>query len=558
MRIARVLIVDDEPLVLDGLSRLLETIGCEVETASDGIAAREALTMREIDVVVADIAMPRLTGTELLRWIHEKQINVRVILVTGQPDLESATLAVRAGAFDYVAKPPDPDNLQATVLKAIADRRREAVSRHIDPSTGLPRVTILREVLSRKLEAKESLPGPIAVYFLHLDGVSSVSGTSAENLLSAMGRALANLPQPILCVARITADVFCVATEDLSGSHACYLFGQQILEAIHKCWWNQARLVPGVCIGGATYPEHGRTPELLLANAEKALADARRMGAGVIRFYEPDIEIRQNQTRDIKIRLHSALAERTLRVLYQPKFNTRSRRMTGVEALLRLDDVGAPLGPGQFIPVAEETGLIEPITDFLLTEVIAFHKRRHALNLPRLPVAVNISSRTIGRDGFAERILGYFLPHGSLHELIEIEITETAVLEASDSAFSNLQKLRLNRVPIALDDFGTGYSSLHHVHQLPIQKLKIDGSFVRAMQVDSRARAIVKSVIDLAHGCGLQTIAEGVETIEQLEQLLELGCHEIQGYLFAAPKTEADLLECERKHNGSTITGVSV
>ncbi len=546
MNRGRVLIVDDEPLVREALGRLLTLSGFDVEAYGDGLAAREALLMRHYDAVLADIGMPRLTGTGLLEWLHARDLDQRVILITGQPDLETAVRAVRSGAYDYIRKPFDPDVLLETVGRAVEDARGVAAARHLDTGTGLPRLSILREMIDHF--ALERPADPLTAVLLELHGVSSVErGPTLDSILSETARAVQSIDPMVLSVGRLSTNVLAVLLECGSDEEDCRKMAYRIQQAVQGVSWERLGHTPGLSLGLAFHPAPEGSSSDLLARAEQALLEARQGGPGTTRFYHPSIGDRRTRAREVELRLQRAVRRGAFRLVYQPKIDIRANRIAGAEALIRLDDGGEAIGPAQFIPLAEERGLIAAISEWLLGEVAALHERRTKAGRQPLPVAVNVSSIMIGAPYFAERLVGRFEGMGPIKDLLEVEITETALLDTDAHLSECLSRLNRAGVPIALDDFGTGYSSLSHVRQLAVQKLKIDKRFVQGLPGDSRDAAIVRAILELALACGLETIAEGVETREQQDYLLDLGCHQVQGYLHAPPLPERELSQFEEQ-----------
>jgi EAL domain-containing protein (putative c-di-GMP-specific phosphodiesterase class I) len=315
--------------------------------------------------------------------------------------------------------------------------------------------------------------------------------------------------------------------------------------------------------GIALAPEHGATPEELLHNAELALAGAREQDQPGYGFFDPACAAAAIRRRDVQRAVTAAHAARSLRLVYQPIYQTRSGELAGFEALMRLEDPQlGPLSPAEFIPAAEQAGLIASIGDWALDE--ACHTA--ALWPSHLVVAVNLSPAQFLTGTIVSTIRQALERHALPAYRLEVEITEGTLMKESELVMGQLRVLRDMGVGVALDDFGTGYSSLGYLWRFPFSKLKIDRSFVAALQQSLPAKDILRSIVKLGHGLGMAVTAEGIENHQQLAMLRDLGCDLSQGYHLGRPTAPEELAaiimqnlsgRCRRRGSGAGVTAMA-
>jgi EAL domain-containing protein (putative c-di-GMP-specific phosphodiesterase class I) len=293
-------------------------------------------------------------------------------------------------------------------------------------------------------------------------------------------------------------------------------------------------------IGISIFPDHGRDPGELLKSADTAMYQAKDRGRNTYMFYTAEMDADARSRASLIAALRRGLERNEFHVVYQPKLSLVENRVTGVEALLRWnsEELGS-VSPATFIPLAEETGLIVPIGEYVLNAACAQLRRWHDRGFTRLKVAVNLSMLQLLRAELTVRLRQILDTHGLAPERLELELTETMVMANAEQSVRTLSELKAIGVTLAIDDFGTGYSSLSYLKRLPIDTLKIDQAFVGDITTDPEDAAITSTIITMAHSLGLDVVAEGVETPEQLHYLRSQGCDEIQGHWFARP-LEAD------------------
>mgnify|MGYP003334624501 CR=1 FL=1 len=296
------------------------------------------------------------------------------------------------------------------------------------------------------------------------------------------------------------------------------------------------QVVMGLSIGIATFPDHGPGAVELMRRADIALYDAKARGRGVASSYTQEMESRANEAFSLEAQLRDGLDAGELMLYYQPKVDLRSGAVMGVEALLRWQHPKRGLlSPDLFIPIAERCGLINQVGNFVISEAVAQVARWRDDDGFEMPVAINVSFAQFANSNFVQELASATRAQNVRPEMIEIELTESILMEDTLLARSVLQQLKELRVPVTLDDFGTGYSSLSYLHQLPLSRLKIDRSFVAGLEHDPQAQLITRAVLGLSRGLRIQTVAEGVEDKYQLQWLKSHNCDLAQGYLISRP-----------------------
>jgi predicted signal transduction protein with EAL and GGDEF domain len=340
-------------------------------------------------------------------------------------------------------------------------------------------------------------------------------------------------------VARQGGDEFAVVQTPLAGPEEASQLAARLIEVLSGTFeLDGHEVVVGASIGIALAPDDGDTSETLLRNADMALYRAKSEGRGTSHFFEAEMDRRLQARRLLEIDLRKAFVQNEFVLHYQPLVNLRSGRVSGFEALIRwCHPERGTISPGDFIPVAEEIGLIVPIGEWVLREAC-----RQAATWPGdIHVAVNLSPVQFRSRGIVQAVLAALGTSGLAPHRLEIEITETVLLGETEANIATLHQLRSLGVKIAMDDFGTGYSSLSYLRSFPFDKIKIDRSFVHEMVERPDCVAIVRAVAGLGASLGIATTAEGVETVEQLERIRAEGCTEVQGYLFSAPRPACEL-----------------
>ena len=405
-----------------------------------------------------------------------------------------------------------------------------------DPLTGLPNRAFFRQSLDDRMTQVTRSGEAVALLCLDLDGFKAVNDTLGhpvgDALLCEVGKLLTAIA-PDGLVARQGGDEFAIVLTVTPDSDRPRALAQAILDAMIQPIETAGQAIPiGVSLGIAIGPGDGNDADDLLKNADLALYRAKQDGRGTFHFFEVGLDQAARERRQLELDLRGALKAGEFTLNYQPIYDLTNERIGGFEALLRwTHPTRGQVGPTDFIPVAEDTGLIVGIGEWVLQEAC-----RQAANWPsHVRIAVNVSPMQFRHPGFAATVLQALSRSGIDAKRLEIEITESVFLEGTDAVRAVLYQLRKLGVRIALDDFGTGYSSLSYLRSFPFDKIKIDKSFIDAITSDSGAMAIVRAIVVLAHSLKMETTAEGVEDSEQLEELRGQGCSSIQGYYFSRP-----------------------
>jgi diguanylate cyclase (GGDEF)-like protein len=412
---------------------------------------------------------------------------------------------------------------------------------HHDTLTNLPNRSMFRERLDQALSDPKDTR--LAVFSLDLDRFKAINDTwghpAGDWLLKCVAERLRRcLRDDIDIVARFGGDEFVIIQFNLKGQGDAERLAKRIVEAIGKPFHDNSRdMHVGISLGIARFPEDGKDAETLLKNADMALYRAKSEGHNLYRFFEPDMDAMVRARRALEADLEAALPHREFELDFQPIMNIASGEVVGAEALMRWHSPTRGLvQPDDFIRVAEETGLVVPLGEWALRKACTTAARWPS----GLRIAVNVSAMQIRSGAFARSVISALAYSGVPADRLELEITETVLMDESDTVHKSLRQLRDLGVRIALDDFGTGYSSLGYLRRFPVDKIKIDRSFIR--DIDERdTAAIVRTIIGLGAQLGITVTAEGVETEAQLDFLRKEGCVEAQGYLIGAPSNAATM-----------------
>ena len=437
------------------------------------------------------------------------------------------------------------------VLLALIDitERKRAEARLVfmaqhDSLTGLPNRNLLRQHMDEILLHTRRSADKVAVLVLGLDNFKAVNDTLGhgigDKLLRGVAKRLRSTLREEDTLARLNSDEFAIVQSGLARPEDAVILARRLLEAIADPYLLDGHsVVIGASIGIATAPGDGDESEKILKNADMALSRAKNDSRGTFSFFEAGMDARAQSRRKIELDLRDAILNEVLRPHYQPLICLSSGRITGFEALVRWPDPErGMISPAEFIPVAEETGLINGLGGLML--------RRACMDAAQWPddvrVAVNLSPLQFRTGNLLSIVMDALKQSGLPAKRLELEITETLLLEKSSQVLATLHALRALGVRISMDDFGTGYSSLSYLRSFPFDKIKIDQSFVRDLGSNRDAQAIVRSIISLGKGLGVIITAEGVETEAELSCLRAEGCHEGQGFLFSPARPNVEIV----------------
>ena len=511
-------------------------------------------------VIVSDIATDEL-------WAEARGLalehGLRACWSTPIPGTEQAVLGTFAV---YFRTPRSPTPGEVGLIARVTDIARIAIERsaaerriqqlaHYDELTGLPNRLLFNQALEDALRETAHSAQPLALLFVDVDRFKNVNDTLGHDMGDRLLKEVAGRLRRCLragdVLARFGGDEFVVLLPELPYEGYAAGVAARLLAALT----DPLRLGDQEChvtasIGVATCPQDGRDAQTLQKHADTALHRAKDQGRNSFCHYSPQGDVHSRERLTLEAHLRRALARGELDLHYQPKQAIAGGAITGMEALLRWRH--AELGmvaPARFIPIAEETGLIVPIGEWVLRTACARAaalRRDDGIEQPR--VAVNLSARQFADQSLVPLVASVLTETGLRAECLELEITESLVMQNPEQAARLLAQLKEMGVQLAMDDFGTGYSSLAYLKRFPVDSIKIDRSFIQGLPGDEEDATITQAVIAMAHSLRLRTIAEGVETAEQLAFLERLGCDEIQGYYFSKPLPFGELQQFLSAH----------
>lgn len=553
-----ILIVDDDIGVRHLLCALLEqkNICTQVDSAEMGLAEIEK---QHFDVVISDVNMGGMSGIELTSKVIDISPDTVVMMISGTQTSDTPIEALRSGAFDYIRKPFDVDQVEIAVDRALKHSALLAAKRahetelesmvaertskldylaYNDPLTGLRNRVFFEKTLAEELATKTDRSG-LAVLFISLDRFKDLRNTlghsAGDLLIIEVAKRLSSVASHQATVARFDGDEFAVlltGTDNNSVSE----YVTRVFEAFTTpISTGDDEITGSISVGVSVSLDSGHDVSGMLREAGAALSFIRSRGGNSCKFFTSDLSDTARMRLDLESDLRKALEKDEFELYYQPKVDMTSKQIVGMEALLRWKRDGAVMvSPSEFIPVAEATGIIVPLGEWVLRTACLQTKIWHDMGFS-LTVAVNLSPRQFQQDDLAAKVIDIVDQSNIEPQLLNLEITESSVMNNPDSAIQILRKLRDEGIKISIDDFGTGYSSLGVLKNLPIDVLKIDKSFVDEVNLNPDDAALVTAIVTLAHDLRLAVVAEGVETPEQLNFLRLLRCDEWQGYLFSRP-----------------------
>jgi diguanylate cyclase len=548
---------DDAELVVRTLSRGGYDVAFErVDTPQ---ALERALATRTFDLAIADYTMPRFSGTSALRLLRARDADLPFIFVSGTIGEDAAVVAMKSGAHDYIMKgslkrlvPAVDRELRDAAVRR--DRRRveqrlEHLAYH-DPLTDLPNRTLLHDRLEQAARTAVRDSMPLALLLLDLDGFKEINDTlghhAGDLVLQHVASRVRSTLRDVDTVARLGGDEFAIVLPDTDTDGAVRA-ARKVLQGIERaCIIDSRSLTVRASVGIAMLPGHGTSADMLLQKADVAMYVAKTDGIGVA-IYSADRDRHTHRRFALISELRQAVESRQFVVEYQPILNLRTGLITGVEALVRWNhpDQGRLL-PADFIAIAEQTGLINPLTTIVLNEAIGSWAPQRAGS--PLSVAVNLSPRSLQNPEMPGVIADVLHAAGLPPSLLTLEITENILMSDPARSMDCLAQLHAMGVRLAIDDFGTGYSSLSYLRRLAVDELKIDRSFIAGLGV-GMDEVIVRSTIDLAHNLGLTVVAEGVESDVVQTMLAAMGCDAVQGTYISAPASLADARTWIAQHN---------
>ena len=440
--------------------------------------------------------------------------------------------------------------LQDEIFERMQAEQRIWHMAHHDTLTGLPNRSLLHDRLDQALNQAARAQHRLAVMFLDLDRFKNVNDTLGhpvgDQLLKHVAERLRDVVRAVDTVSRLGGDEFVVVLHEIQHPDDAMMVAEKIIDALAAAVVVEGHSLHATpSIGISIYPDDGEEAYALMKNADTAMYHAKANGRNTYQFFAANMNDETKQFFGIEQKLRHAIEQNQFFLHFQPQIDHRLQAVCGLEALVRWQDPEHGLVfPGDFIPVAEETGLILQLGEWVLREACRQNGIWQAQGYPALPVSVNLSPRQFRQKDLVETIRGILEETGQSPELLELEITETMLMHDADETLSKLRQLAEMGIRLAIDDFGTGYSSLAYLKRFPVHKLKIDQGFIHDLDHDRDDAVIVSTIIVLAHSLGLDVIAEGVENEGQLSKLINYGCNKFQGYHFSRPLSceDADLI----------------
>ncbi len=429
---------------------------------------------------------------------------------------------------------------------------------HHDDLTGLPNRVLLNDRINTELAHARRQQSMMAVLFLDMDRFKvindSLGHAIGDQLLRIISRRFKNCVREEDTVARFGGDEFMILLPRITSSSDAGRVGRKIIDAlVEPISCNGHELHITTSIGISIYPFDSTDAEILIKNADISMYRAKELGRNKVVYYTAEMNAGSRKQLALETNLRKALGRGELKLHYQPKINTAKNTIVGVEALLRWNHPTMGfVSPAEFIPVAEDSGLIIPIGEWVLETAFKQLREWHDAGHHELTMAVNLSPAQLSRSGIEESVNKAISDAGIDPCMAELEITESVAIQGLDSSIATLDKLKCTGIKIAMDDFGTGYSSLSYLRKLPIDIVKIDQSFVRDIPASKEATLIAQAIIAMAQSLNLSLIVEGIETVKQLNYFEQQGCEVMQGFLFSKPVAAEDILEILNSH---TIPG---
>ena len=544
----KVLLVEDNPADV----RLVREMFLDIQASEFELshvdtlkAALKALDRYEFDVMLLDLSLPDSEGLNAVNHILNVAPMLPIVVLSGNNDAKLSLQAVQAGAQDYLVKGLGDGNLLSRALRYAIERKRTqerlAYLAQYDQLTELPNRSLFNERLTASIQQAQRHNRNMVLMFLDLDHFKDINDTlghsAGDKLLKDVAKRLQHCVRAEDTIARLGGDEFTIIMNEVHHRQDSATVAEKILDTLsHPFVLEHEEVFVTTSIGIAGYPRCGKDPETLIRHADTALYRAKSEGRSNYQFFESEM----NQAVTERMNMINALRHATKRdeffLYYQPLINARTGEVYGMEALLRWQHPERGLIPSsEFIPLLEETGLILSVGEWVLHEACRQNRIWQEAGLGPLIVSINLSVRQFHKRNLVDVVTSAIDEAGIDPQQVQLEVTESVLLDRSHSANKILARLGDKGIKLAIDDFGTGYSSLSYLKQYPFDTLKFDRSFIQGITNSDNGAAIVASVINLGHSLGMTVVAEGVESQQQLTILHDHKCDQFQGYLFGYP-----------------------
>jgi diguanylate cyclase (GGDEF)-like protein len=542
----RILVVDDDRTMRMALVDAFLKENYEVEEASNGMHALNICKRRMPDLVLMDAVMPELDGFDACQMIRETAhgADIPVLMVTALEDEESIVRAFSSGATDYIAKPINFSVMKQRVARLIKANKAEKDVKKLayhDPLTGLPNRAQLKQKIRIIVNRASIEKQRFAILFLDLDRFKMINDTMGHDagdlLLKAVADRIRHCVRESDFIARLGGDEFTILLENIESPESASNVAEKICRSVGQPFvFMQQKMFVTTSIGISIFPDDGEDVSALIKHADSAMFRAKEKRNNFC-FYEQGMEAEIAKRLELEQELRKAIDEDELVLHYQPQVNLKTGELIGAEALVRWQHpVKGLVSPDVFIPLAEESGLINQLSDWVL-ENAAVQLKRWIQQRHQLTLAVNLSVKDLMAEELHTKLHDLMRRNSLPRNVLELEITESTLMDHPELMITEIDKIKRMGITIAVDDFGSGYSSLNYLKRLPVDVLKIDRSFIADIESDPSDSAIVAGIIGLGKSLKMKTVAEGVETEAQRTILEKLGCDNYQGYLYSKPLT---------------------
>ncbi|KAA3654255.1 MAG: EAL domain-containing protein [Proteobacteria bacterium] len=559
MKRATIMMVDDEPITLEIIQMFLEDAGyTHFVNVTDAREAIDTLERERPDIVLLDLLMPHVSGFDILQEIrnHERFEHLPVVVLTSSSDAPTKLKALEMGATDFLAKPVDESELVLRVRNTLAAKAYQDRLTYIDRLTGLPNRQMLLDRLDWAMKHAQRYAQTGALLQIDIDRFREIKEALGPSRADALLKGISTRLEG----ACRESDLLNVLSETESSAglarwggeeFSLLLLGQlnpdsiariacRVLKAMDEPFViGEQEIFASLSVGIATFPDDGADIDAVQHNAAiaaRSLQSSQANPHGAFQFYCKELNARTLTRLDMESELRRALNRGELELHYQPKYAVDSESVIGAECLLRWQHPErGQIPPADFIPIAEETGLIVDIGQWVIDDACRQLAQWLAAGLSPGQLAVNVSAQQFRHRDFVSSVADALTRHGVAARHLKIELTESLLMRDPQAVAAMLTELRALGVQLSIDDFGTGYSSLAYLSALPIDELKIDRSFLTHVESRRESAAIVRAILALAHSLEMNVVAEGVETAGQLDFLKAHQCNAFQGFLFSRP-----------------------
>lgn len=555
----KVLCIDDEVDIRRDIVEVVSEAGYEVLEAGNGEDGLESILKNHPDLVLCDINMPGMSGRELLLELHLKHsecLEIPFIFLSADGARDDVLSGLGLGADDYLTKPIDHELLLLKLMSAlrIPGEYQNRLDRLcvVDDVTRLPNRAKALESLLHSMSRMHDTDDKITVMSLTIEGfkeaVETVGRVGGDKLLQDVAIRLQSCAESGELVANLGGEDFLFLFSDHD------LYSESVVQRIQDefsspCIIEGREIRANLKIGLASFPGNGDDPYTLVQNADRALLQARKLGVDY-QYFTSEMNERVARRVEIEDCLHTALHRDEFSVHFQPLLNLSSQQLIGAEALLRWNspELGS-IGPDEFIPIAEDSGLIAEIGQWVLEEACRHAREWQTLYGQPYRIAVNVSAKELMAGNMVRTVSNVLQETGLAPDCLELEMTEGILIQDGHGVRQTLNTFKEMGIRLSIDDFGTGYSALSYLKKFPFDTLKIDRSFISEVMTDASNATLCTAIIEMAHGLGLEVIGEGVEDADQMEFLSKKGCDFVQGYFVEKPLPVQDFISILEKYN---------